>query len=45
MADGVTGVTGVFVLNQWMASKPGAGPVSAINQHLVVIPATEPEFL
>ena len=45
MADGVSGVTGVFVLNQWMAYKPGAGTVSAINQDVVVIPAKEPEFL
>ena len=45
MADGVTGVTGVFVLNQWMAFKPGAGTVSAMIQDVVVIPAMEPEFL
>ena len=45
MADGVSGVTGVFALNQWMAYKPGAGTVSAITQDVVVIPAMEPEFL
>ena len=45
MAVGVSGVNGVFVLNQWMACKPGAETVSTQNQNMVATAAMEPELL
>ena len=38
---GVSGVNGVFVLNQWMACKPGAETVSIRNHNMVVTAAME----
>ena len=45
MAVGVSGVNGVFALNQWMAYKPGTETVSTWNQNMVVTPAMDPELL
>lgn len=45
MAVGVSGVNGVFALNQWMAYKPGTETVSTRNQNVVVTPAMDPELL
>ena len=45
MAVGVSGVNGVFVLNQWTACKLGAETVSTRNQNMVATAAMEPELL
>ena len=45
MAVGVSGVNGVFVLNQWMVCKPAAETVSTRNQNMVATTAMEPELL
>ena len=45
MAVGVSGVNGIFVLNQWMACKPGAETVSTLNQNMGATAAMEPGLL
>ena len=45
MEIGVSGVSGVFAPNQWMAYKPGTETVSTRNQNMVLPAAMDPELL